>query len=198
MSFSLEEARVSSVERLLARRVSPCSLGLVTRSFGCSLSLCVSLSLLLSRFYGRIELMIVVSGFCGFFVPAKSGEVTPRRLHTPSQSGLYYILVGWLISCTALGANFGNNLAFIASSWLHVAFPFALCDVQLARRASSPRACLPACLPGCIVTRERGGTESRRDRQTGTLPQQRFRFAVSQIYCQLPAAPTMPKHEAPS
>lgn len=57
---------------------------------------------------------------------------------------------------------------------------------------------LPACLPGCIVTRERGGTESRRDRQTGTLPQPRFRFAVSQIYCQLPAAPTMPKHEAPS
>lgn len=108
----------------VARRVSRSLGGLVTRSFGCYTSL--SFSLPLSRFYSRIQLMIVVSGFCGFFV-LPSLEEFP----TPTLAGL---------SAAALGTNFGNNLAFIASSWLHVAFAFALCDVQLAPRGTSPLA----------------------------------------------------------
>lgn len=108
----------------VARRVSRSLGGLVTRSFGCYT--CLSFSLPLSRFYSRIQLMIVVSGFCGFFV-LPSLEEFP----TPTLASL---------SAAALGANFGNNLAFIASSWLHVAFAFALCDVQLAPRGTSPLA----------------------------------------------------------
>lgn len=97
---------------------------LVDRSVGYSLgrSTVLSLSLSLALFYSRIQLMIVVSEFCGFFV-LPSLEQFP----IPTSVGL---------SAAALGANFGNNLAFIASSWLHVAF--ALCDVQLAPRGTSP------------------------------------------------------------
>lgn len=170
----------------VARRVSRSLGGLVTRSFGCATS--VSFSLPLSRFYSRIQLMIVVSGLCGFFV-LPSLEEFP----TPTLAGL---------SAAALGANFGNNLAFIASSWLHVAFAFALCDVQLAPRGTTPVAGAAsvarlALSPGNSRLSQHRADPSRdrqterKTEQTGTLPQRRFRFAVSQMYCQLPAAPTI-------
>lgn len=111
----------------------------------------LSLSLPLSRFYSRIQLMIVVSGFCGFFV-LPSLEEFP----TPTPVGL---------SAAALGANFGNNLAFIASSWLHVsfAFAFALCDVQLALRGTSRLAGQQHCQQS---TAGSANVEPSRDRET--------------------------------
>lgn len=86
-----------------------------------------------------------------------------------------------------------------------VACCFCFCLYSLRRatcRTSLVAASLPAC-PAALSPGNAAGTASvearQTDRQTETLPQPRFRFAVSQIYCQLPAAPTIPKHrQAPS
>lgn len=84
-----------------------------------------------------------------------------------------------------------------------VACCFSFCSLRRATCTTSLVASsLPSCLPPwlhCHQGTRRDRVASRQtNRQTGTLPQPRFRFAVSQIYCQLPAAPTMSKHEAPS